>query len=242
MFAEEAMTNAKNILIVEDETDLLDLISFNLEREGFVCRRAADGESALVAVAHTLPDLVILDRMLPKRSGDDVIAALRRDARTASVPVIMLTAKADEADELVGFAMGADDYVTKPFSMKALIARVNAMMRRTASPVPGSSKAVYRTGPVKLDVDRHEVTVDGRPVSLTTTEFRLLKALIRADGRLKSRAQLIDEALGQDVAVVDRTIDVHVAALRKKLGTGSRWIRTIRGAGYTWRQPASIDT
>jgi len=235
------MTNSKNVLVVEDEADLLDLISFNLEREGFACRCAVDGEAGLAAVAHTVPDLIILDRMLPKRSGDEVIAALRHDVRTASVPVIMLTAKADEADELVGFAMGADDYVTKPFSMKALVARVNAMLRRAGARAPGTSKAVYSTGPVKLDVDRHEVTVDGEPVSLTTTEFRLLKALIRADGRLKSRAQLIDEALGQDVAVVDRTIDVHVAALRKKLGNGSRWIRTIRGAGYTWRQPTSAD-
>lgn len=235
------MASARNILIVEDETDLRDLISFNLEREGFVCRRAADGDAAAAAVAHSLPDLIILDRMMPKRSGDEVIAALRRDHRTASIPVIMLTAKADEVDELVGFALGADDYVTKPFSMKTLVARVNALIRRAGSVFPESEKAVYQSGPVQLDGDRHEVTVDGSPVELTTTEFRLLKALIRADGRLKSREQLIDEALGQDVAVVDRTIDVHVAALRKKLGSGSQWIRTIRGAGYTWRRPTSAD-
>ena len=216
------------------------MIAFNLEREGFRCRQASDGEAALASIAHTQPDLILLDRMLPKRSGDEVIATLKRDPRTAAIPVIMLTAKADEADELVGFAMGADDYVTKPFSMKSLIARVGAMLRRTESGAL-SDKRLYQTGPVTLDVDRHQVTVDAAPVALTTTEFRLLKALIRADGRLKTREQLIDEALGLDVAVVDRTIDVHVAALRKKLGTGAKWVHTIRGAGYSWREPTGQD-
>jgi len=234
------MSTPKTILVVEDERDLLDMIAFNLEREGFRCRHASDGEAALASVAHTIPDLVVLDRMLPKRSGDEVISVLKRDPRTASIPVILLTAKADEADELVGFAMGADDYVTKPFSMKSLIARVGALLRRTES-AGQLDKPVYQTGPVTLDVDRHEVTVDGIVVALTSTEFRLLKALIRADGRLKTREQLIDEALGQDVAVVDRTIDVHVAALRRKLGAGALWIQTIRGAGYSWREPAGQD-
>jgi len=231
------MSKGKIILVVEDERDLLDMIAFNLEREGFRCRQASDGEEALASVAHTIPDLLILDRMLPRRSGDEVIAVLKRDSRTASIPIIMLTAKADEADELVGFALGADDYVTKPFSMKSLIARVGAVLRRVES-AGQSEKPVYQTGPVTVDVDRHEVTVAGAVVTLTTTEFRLLKALIRGDGRLKTREQLIDEALGPDVAVVDRTIDVHIAALRKKLGAGAGWIQTIRGAGYSWREPA----
>ena len=233
------MERGKSILVVEDEGDLADLVGYNLEQEGYVYRRASDGEAALAEVRRTRPDLIILDRMLPRRTGDDVIAQLKRDGRTASIPILMLTAKAEESDELVGFALGADDYVTKPFSMKALVARVAALLRRATEAT--GIQDVLTSGPITLDSTRHEVTVNNHAVALTATEFRLLQALMAAGGRLLNRQQLIDTALGQDVAVVDRTIDVHVAALRKKLGDASGWIQTVRGVGYTLRAPASVD-
>lgn len=234
------MKAAKTILVVEDEGDLRELIGFNLEREGYVCRRLADGDEALAEIANRIPDLVILDRMLPNTSGDEVLAQLRRDQRTATIPVVMLTAKAEELDELVGFAMGADDYVTKPFSMKALIARVGALLRRARGASIGPNAKVLSAGPVTLDTERYTVSAAGVAVALTTTEFRLLKALMAAEGRLRTRDQLIDAALGPNVAVVDRTIDVHVAALRKKLGSAAKWMQTIRGAGYAWRMPLDV--
>ncbi len=231
------MKTAKTILVVEDETDLRELIGFNLEREGYQCRKAADGDEALAEISKSVPHLVILDRMLPATSGDEVLLRLRRDARTAAIPVLMLTAKAEESDELVGFAMGADDYVRKPFSMKALVARVGALLRRPQNGGSDSGRGAMSSGPVTLDAERHSVGVEGTAIALTATEFRLLKALMSAGGRLRSREQLIDAALGPNVAVVDRTIDVHIAALRKKLGPAASWVQTVRGAGYIWRTP-----
>jgi two-component system phosphate regulon response regulator PhoB len=237
----QGMSAPKTILVIEDEADLCDLISYNLDREGYRSRRARDGAAAQAEIKQHPPDLIILDRMLPDRSGDEIIADVRRDSRTSSTPVIMLTAKAEESDELVGFALGADDYVAKPFSMKALMARVAALLRRAPGAVAATPAESLSAGPVKLDTVRHEVTVDGVLVSLTATEFRLLRALMTGGGRLLSRDQLIDAAMGPDVAVVDRTIDVHIAALRKKLGSASCWIQTIRGAGYTFRAPANYN-
>jgi len=235
------MKVVKTILVVEDEADLRELIAFNLEREGYRCHGAADGDDAFSEIAKEAPDLVILDRMLPHTSGDEVLIQLRRRDQTRLIPVIMLTAKADESDELVGFAMGADDYVTKPFSMKALIARVGVLLRRTCDARPSSECSVLASGPVSLDPERHSVRVGDRPVALTATEFRLLGAIMAADGRLRTRDQLIDAALGENVAVVDRTIDVHIAALRKKLGDAAAWVQTVRGSGYVWRAPAPTD-
>ena len=232
-----AMRPGKVILIVEDEADLRKMIGFNLEREGYECHHAADGDEGLASISRHPPDLVILDRMLPGTSGDDLLAMIRRDPRTAATPVLMLTAKAEESDELVGFALGADDYVTKPFSMKALIARINARLRRSKEGDSAQDKAITASGPVMLDSDRHSVSVDGVAITLTSTEFRLLKALMIADGRLRTRDQLIDTVLGANVAVVDRTIDVHIAALRRKLGSAANCVQTVRGSGYVWRVP-----
>ncbi len=235
------MKTPKTILVVEDEADLRELIGFNLEREGYRCLQASDGDEALAEITKSIPDLVILDRMLPITSGDEVLTRVRKDPRTAAVPVLMLTAKADESDELVGFAMGADDYVTKPFSMKALMARVGALLRRSREGVSNAEESVLSAGPVTLDAERHSVSVEGAAITLTATEFRLLKAIMSAGGRLRSREQLIDAALGPNVAVVDRTIDVHIAALRKKLGSAAAWVQTVRGAGYIWRMPDQGD-
>ena len=224
-----------SILIVEDETDLADLLRYNLEREGYVCRSAAAGDTALAEVRRDPPQLVLLDRMLPGVSGDEVAARLKGDPRTAAIPVIVLTAKVEETDQLAGFALGADDYVTKPFSMKVLIARVAAVLRRSEGPAREGDE--LSIGPVRLIPSYHEVAVDGRPVTLTATEFRLLQALMAGRGRVLDRAQLIDAAMGSEVVVTDRTIDVHVLALRKKLGSAADWIRTVRGVGYAFRQP-----
>lgn len=230
------MDTDKLILVVEDESDITDAVCYHLEREGYRCRRARDGEAALAEVRRSRPDLIVLDRMLPKLSGDEVSTRLKRDPRSANIPIIMLTAKAEDADELVGFALGADDYVRKPFSMKLLLARITAMLRRDRA--AAQIREVLSIGPMVLDRGRHEVTVQGRPVVLTATEFRILATLMAADGRVLNRNQLIDAVLGHDVAVTDRTIDVHIAALRKKLGPAGGCIQTVRGVGYTFRVPA----
>lgn len=229
------MSQGKNILVVEDEVDLADLICFHLEKEGFTCRRQYDGNGALAEVQRDPPDLVLLDRMLPKVSGEDVVSRLKREPRTAGIPIIMLTAKVEETDELVGFALGADDYIRKPFSMKLLAARVAAILRRKDA--AQQTAEVIVAGPLMFDRGRHEVRVDGVPVQVTATEFRLLGALVAARGRVLDRDQLIDSVLGTGVGVTNRTIDVHVAALRKKLAAASGWIQTVRGVGYTFREP-----
>lgn len=230
------MASHKSILIVEDEGDIADAISFHLERDGYRCRLARDGDAALAEARRAPPDLIVLDRMLPRLSGDEVATQLKREPRTAQIPIIMLTAKAEDADELVGFALGADDYVRKPFSMKLLLARIAAMLRRGQA--GADARDVLTGGPVLLDRARHEVTVAGEPVALTATEFRTLAALMAAGGRVLDRSQLIEAGLGPHVAVTDRTIDVHVAALRKKLGAAARCIQTVRGIGYTFRVSA----
>lgn len=233
------MNTTRSILVVEDEPDLASTLSYQLERAGFRCRVAHDGHSAIAQVQQQLPDLVVLDRMLPGISGDQVAMRLRSDARTARVPIIMLTARTEETDELIGFALGADDYVRKPFSMKLLLARIEALLRRqqaTAEPTE-----VLSAGPIVMDRGRHEVTADGRPVTLTATEFRVLSALLLARGRVLSRDQLIDAALGTTAVVTERTIDVHVSALRKKLGEAGCWVQTIRGVGYALRAPAENE-
>jgi two-component system phosphate regulon response regulator PhoB len=225
--------------VVEDEADLAELLRYNLEREGYRCRCVADGASALTEIRHDPPDVLILDRMLPGLSGDDVIAKLRREPKTADMPIIMLTAKAEESDELVGFALGADDYITKPFSMKLLLARIDALRRRVAS--SGPQKDVLTAGPITLDRSRRELEVDGEAVTLTSTEFGILWELLAARGRVLRREQLIDGVLGTHVVVTDRTIDVHIAALRKKLGRASMLIQTIRGVGYTLRPQSGAE-
>lgn len=231
------MRVAKSILLVEDEADLADALAYHLTREGYAVRRAANGEQAMTEIGRQAPDLVVLDRMLPIMSGDDVALKIKRDPRSNQIPIIMLTAKTEETDELVGFALGADDYVRKPVNAKVLLARVGAVLRRKEAGV--KSGDVLSAGPLTLDRSRHEVTVEGTPVALTATEFRMLATLMAARGRVLDREQLIDAALGDGVAVTQRTIDVHIAALRKKLVAAAHWIQTIRGVGYAFRAPPS---
>lgn len=222
--------NAMTILVVDDEKDLADLIRFNLARNHYRVLVAHDGETAVELARREHPDLVILDLMLPRLSGQEVLVRLRGDADTRGIPVIVLTAKSEESDVVVGLELGADDYVTKPFSVKVLLARVAAVLRRGTAPEEEGS--ILRAGPLAIDRGRHLVELDGEPVPLTLTEFRLLEALVSAKSRVLARDQLMARAIGEDVMVTDRTIDVHVTSLRRKLGNHRDLVETVRGVGY----------
>lgn len=222
----------KRVLVVDDEKDLVDLISYNLQRGGYEVLTAADGNTALELVAREKPDLVILDLMMPGVDGTEVARRLKADPETARIPILMLTARSEETDVVVGLTIGADDYVTKPFSMKVLLARINSVLRRAETSVGGDAPPLLRAGPLSIDTSKHAVLVENHPVKLTLTEFKLLTALVSARGRVLSRDQLMDKAMGADVFVTDRAIDVHVTAIRKKLGNASWLIHTVRGVGY----------
>jgi len=220
----------KQILVIEDETDIREMLSLRLKKERFIVSEAGDGMSGLKKALEEQPDLVILDLMLPFTNGLDVLRKLRDNRKTAQLPVIIVSAKGEESDVVVGLELGADDYVTKPFNMSVLLARINALLRRlhtSEAPVK-----VVSAGPIEIDTDRFLVTVDGEAVALTRTEFGILYALTTAKGRVLTRNQLIDEAIGSDAMVTDRTIDVHVTSLRSKLGEARELIETVRGVGY----------
>lgn len=217
--------------MVEDERDMAELVAMRLKREGYAVEIAHDGHNGLEMIKANPPALVLLDIMLPRMSGTDVARELRGDPRTASLPIIMLTARGEESDQIVGLQLGADDYITKPFSMSVLVARIAAILRRSGTPDTGT-KVTLKVGPVEIDKERHRVEIDGEPISLTLTEFRLLLALAAAKGRVLNRNQLIDQSLGLDAVVTDRTIDVHLTALRRKMGRARKYITTIRGIGY----------
>jgi two-component system phosphate regulon response regulator PhoB len=221
----------KRILIIEDELDMAELIAMRLKKEGYAVTVANDGADGLQQALSSPPDLILLDLMLPGMSGTDIAQQIRNDPRTATVPIIMATAKSEESDVVVGLHLGADDYVTKPFSMSVLAARVAAVLRRSNN-VSDDGKGSIKVGPISIDRNRHEVAVDGKSVQLTLTEFRLLAALAAARGRVLSRNQLIDQAIGMDAVVTDRTIDVHLTSLRRKLGQGRKFLKTVRGVGY----------
>lgn len=224
------MARRKKVLVVDDERDLVELIGMNLQRNGYEVLSAYDGASGLELARKQRPDVLILDVMMPGLSGRDVTMALKSDPDTAPIPILMLTAKTEETDIIVGLSMGADDYVTKPFSMKVLMARVGALLRRKAALEPAQS--LLTAGPIVVDQSKHEVTAQGRPVNLTPTEFKLLTAILAARGRVLSRDQLMDRAMGTDVFVTDRAIDVHITAVRRKLGDCAWMIHTVRGVGY----------
>jgi two-component system phosphate regulon response regulator PhoB len=219
-------------MIVEDERDMADLVAMRLKREGYLVETARDGIDGLRRIQSDPPDLVLLDLMLPRMSGTEVATELRSDARTAAVPIIMMTAKSEDIDVVVGLHIGADDYVTKPFSMAVLLARVAAVLRRAGSEGGTTVSRLLRVGTISIDPDRHIVEVGREKVSLTLTEFKLLMALASARGRVLSRNQLMDQAIGVDAVVTDRTIDVHLTALRRKLGDARTYLKTVRGVGY----------
>jgi two-component system phosphate regulon response regulator PhoB len=228
------------ILLIDDERDLIELVRYNVEREGFDVIATHDGREGLEIARKHRPELILLDVMMPGIDGLEVCRALRRDPDTERTPVIMLTARASESDRIVGLELGADDYLTKPFSPRELVARVKAVLRRT-QPHADGSQAIKRGG-LMVDPARHEVTWEGVPVVLTATEFRIVHLLAGKAGRVLSRDEIIDAALGRDAAVVDRTIDVHITAIRKKLGRGGELVETVRGFGYKLRdRPRSED-
>jgi DNA-binding response OmpR family regulator len=224
------------ILVIDDEKDLIELLSYNLGKEGYDVIVAHDGQSGLDVVKKHRPDLVVLDIMMPGLDGLQVCQRLRADPRTGRIPIIMLTAKATETDRIVGLELGADDYVTKPFSPREVIARLKAVLRRSSQ--PAEDRQLIRNGDLVIDLTGHEVTFRNCRVPLTATEFRILEFLASRPGRVFTRDEIIDAALGNDNAVFDRTIDVHITAIRRKLGTGADQIETVRGFGYKFRHSA----
>ncbi len=228
-----APTPHLRILIIEDERGLTDVLEYNLKREGYETIAAHDGSEGLRKAQTLLPDLILLDVMLPGLSGFDVCRELRGGERTRDIPIIILSAKAEETDQIVGFSLGADDYVTKPFHVKVLLQRIKALQRR----LEGGSDPVDAIEhlDVRLDRVRHRAYAEGRELDLTPTEFRLLECLLRQPGRAFTRHQLMDAAIGEGAIVLERTIDVHIKTLRKKLGA-SDLIETVRGVGYRFRE------
>jgi len=225
---------AERILVVDDEPDILELVRLALVEAGFAVETAASGAAALAALRRAPPALVVLDLMLPDVSGTELCRMIRARPEWAGVLVLMLTAKGDEVDRIVGFELGADDYVTKPFSPRELVLRVRALLRRRASP-SGEPGVLERDG-VRVDLERHRCFVDGREVGLTAKEFQLLATLIRRPGRVLTREQLLDEIWGSDITVTLRTIDTHLKRLREKLGRGADRIETVRGVGYRFAE------
>jgi two-component system phosphate regulon response regulator PhoB len=221
------------ILIIEDERGLTEVLEYNLKREGYDTLVAYDGQEGLRKAQTLLPDLILLDLMLPGLSGFDVCRELRGGERTRDIPIIILSAKAEETDQVVGFTLGADDYVTKPFSIKVLLQRIKALQRR-AEGVSDPVDVVEHLD-VRIDRVRHRAYAAGRELDLTPTEFRLLECMVRQPGRAFTRHQLMDAAIGEGAIVLERTIDVHIKTLRKKLGE-SDLIETVRGVGYRFRE------
>lgn len=227
----------QRILVVEDENDLQDLLRFNLERDGFEVETAASGERALELIRTQSPDLVLLDLMLPGVDGLTVCRNLRNDPETAKVPVVMLTAKGEETDVVVGLELGADDYVTKPFSPRVLLARIKAVLRRhDLDEAEPDRETVIRFHDLVIDPGKHMVRVGDQPVDLTVTEFKLLSLLAGRRGRVFTRSQIIEAIHGQLAAVTDRSVDVQVVSLRRKLGDMGEFLQTVRGVGYRFKE------
>ena len=222
------------ILVVEDDPDIASLLAHYLQRAGFEADLVQSGSDVLPRIKKAPPDLLLLDLMLPGLDGLAICRAVRSDGQTASIPIIMVTAKGEEADIILGLGVGADDYAPKPFSPKELIARIRAVLRRSVSAPDVNEGRIVRDG-ITIDSVRHEILVDGEPVVFTATEFRLLVTLATHPGRVFSRDYLVGRVIGEGVSVIDRTIDVHVQAIRKKLGARRDSIETIRGVGYRFR-------
>lgn len=225
----------ERILVVDDEEDILELIGYNLARDGYFVDTAKTGESALEIARREKPDLVILDLMLPGIDGLDVCRRLKRDSRTASIPVVMVTAKGEDADIVTGLELGADDYVTKPFSPRVLLARVKAVLRRDHTELP-EEQVVIRTADMEINLTTREVTVRDVPVQLTATEFNILFFITKRPGWVFTRNQIINAIRGDDYPVTDRSIDVQIVGLRKKLGEAGKHIQTVRGIGYRFKE------
>lgn len=224
-------SSGRKILIVEDESDVADLLTLNLRKAGFRVLTAADGASGLQKARDDAPDFVVLDLMLPKMSGLEVCKILKSDPATSQIPILMLTAKAEEVDRIVGLECGADDYVTKPFSPREIVLRIRAILRRRETPDES-----LKAGPISIDPARHEVRVNGKQVHLTSLEFKLLQTLMQRRGRVQERDRLLNEVWGYESVIDTRTVDTHVRRLREKLGNAGDAIETVRGFGYRVRE------
>ncbi|PAW78593.1 MAG: DNA-binding response regulator [Verrucomicrobia bacterium Tous-C9LFEB] len=221
---------SQKILVVDDEADVIDMLSIGLRAAGFTVLAAENGAAALVKARAELPSLIILDLMLPQMSGLEVCKALKKDAPTSQIPIIMLTAKAEEVDKIVGLELGADDYVTKPFSPRELILRVKSVLRRGKEKGPAVEK--LQIGELLVDHAKHEVLISGQRIELTATEFKLLALLMERRGRVQGRDRLLNDVWGYESVIDTRTVDTHVRRLREKLGHCANYIETVRGVGY----------
>ncbi len=230
------MKEKEAILLIEDEEDIRELLAYNLGREGFRILTASSGEEGLRAVRSKKPDLVILDLMLPGMDGLEVARLLKAGEETRSLPVVMVTAKGEEADIVAGLELGADDYVVKPFSPRVLLARVKAVLRRRAGAGEPAEGEPLRRGELVIHPGRREADINGKPLDLTFTEFNLLLFLVRRPGWVFTRSQIMDAVRGEDYHVTDRAVDVHVLGLRKKLGPDGKLIETVRGVGYRFKE------
>lgn len=226
---------SEKILIVEDEEDVMELVRYNLVKEGFKCEFALNGLQGVEMARSGLPDLVLLDLMLPELDGLEVCKKIKNNQQTADIPIIMVTAKSDEADIVTGLELGADDYITKPFSPKVLVARVRAVLRRKNTQTTDET-SVIRVDDIQIDPGRHKVLVKDKAVELTSTEFGLLHFLASRPGWVFTRYQIVDGVHGSDYPVTDRSIDVQIVGLRKKLGAAGKYIETVRGIGYRFKE------
>ncbi len=225
----------KLITLIEDEPDIQEIIAYNLKREGYQVHAALNGEEGLVLIAQKKPDLILLDLMLPGIDGIEVCRRIHAEESTREVPIIMVSAKGEEADVVLGLGLGADDYIAKPFSPRELIARVQAVLRRSLKTEHTSAKENITRDSLLIEPSKHKVSVDGSEIIFTASEFKLLTVLAASPGRVFTREQLINQSLGENVVVVDRNIDVHIRAIRKKLGEAHNFIETIRGIGYRFK-------
>jgi two-component system phosphate regulon response regulator PhoB len=225
----------EKILVVDDEEDILELIRFNLFREGYKVLGAPSGEEALRLAKSEIPDLMVLDLMLPGMDGLEVTKVLKNDSMTKNIPIVMLTAKGEEADIVTGLELGADDYITKPFSPRVLVARVRAVLRRQLKEYKEETP-ILRIHDMVIHPGRHEVLISGKPVQLTLTEFGILEYLARRPGWVFTRTQIVDAVKGEDYYVTDRSVDVQIVGLRKKLGVAGPYIETVRGVGYRFKE------
>jgi two-component system phosphate regulon response regulator PhoB len=228
------------ILIVDDEIDLTSILEYNLQAEGFRTRVAHTAAGAFREIKREVPDLCLLDLMLPDQSGLDVCKQLKSDPRMRDVPVIMLTARGEEIDRVVGFELGAEDYVVKPFSVRELVLRIRALLRRAERPAEASERLI--AGILEVDLPRHQVMVNGAETRLTALEFKLLVALMTRRGRVQTREALLDEVWGITADVTTRTVDTHVKRLREKLGDAADYVETLRGVGYRFREASELGT
>jgi two-component system alkaline phosphatase synthesis response regulator PhoP len=233
--AVEVLMSSEKVLVVDDEENIRELVKYNLEREGYRVTTVGSGEEALQQVVSNQPDLIILDLMLPGIDGLDVCRKLKNNSKTTHIPIVMLTVKGEESDIVIGLELGADDYIAKPFSPKVLLARIKAVLRRRKGEPIGETD-VLTFGDLIIHPGRYEVSVEGKPVKLTSTEFRILHLMARQPGWVFTRYQIVDAARGDNIAVTDRSVDFHITSLRRKLGPCSDYIETVWGVGYRFKE------